>query len=136
MYGSNEVASQEALSLRILQMIYESTEHQVFYLCSVHELLRKLSVNEASAALIYLSGFHTLTAIGGIYRNMCPQKSKLEEKDLKICDNGTLIQMWTSSCFYLKNFWRLDSVSRLEVKPIYLGPVDRASPYLRTPNTR
>jgi hypothetical protein len=43
--------------------------HQVFYLysVSVHELLRKLSVNEAGAALIHLSSFHILIAIGDMW---------------------------------------------------------------------
>jgi hypothetical protein len=60
--------------------------------------------------------------------------------DLKVCDDGTLVQIlcfWklSISCLYLQchhNVSKTEFCLRLQVKPTQLGPIDRASPYLRT----
>jgi hypothetical protein len=64
--------------------------------------------------------------------------------DLKVCDDGKLVQIlrsWTLSIFYLKfpvyiskpNVSETGFYLRPQVKPTQLGPIDRASPHLRTP---
>jgi hypothetical protein len=67
--------------------------------------------------------------------------------DLKVCDEGTLVQIlcfWTLSMvlslsknrpvyFWKHNVSKTGFCLRLQVKPTQLGPIDRASPYLRTP---
>jgi hypothetical protein len=70
--------------------------------------------------------------------------------DLKVCDHGTLAQVYIPghcpwSCFYLKHSSVYTRISkhnvsetgvclRLQVKPTQLGPIDRASPYFLRQN--
>jgi hypothetical protein len=68
-----------------------------------------------------------------------PKCSEAMQLRLKVCDDGTLVQIlccWTLSSilFIFQNttFLRLGSVSVFSLKPTQLGPVDRASSYLWT----
>jgi hypothetical protein len=68
------------------------------------------------------------------------------EDDLKVCDDGTLVQIlrsWTLSIVLSESESRAVSLSkhnvseigfslRLQVRPTQLGSIDRASPHLRT----